>query len=486
MRIPRPILQLLATTVLIGVVGIILALKVPLLLIAGTAISLYLCYLLGFKQEIILYIIVLSLFFEGQPFSFYFGDYRVRVSLLLTVIGCVSLGIHFVMGRRRLRKTPLDLPIIAYLLINFISIYNAAWVSRGYKIALLLLSLAVMYVLVVNMLTEERTYMKAFRVLLWTGVAEAAYGVYQVVAGMLNCYADMKLYVGFLGTTHTEFIGAPWGRPYGTFAEPDWYGTICMAFALLFTYLKSNETGAKKDKLYSVGLAVTVAGLLASFVRSAWLGYVAGLLLYMFMPGSKTRINGRTILKWGGAIFLSAAIAFITLEPLQKVVMARFFPDYEGASFSTQNVRVQQMMVSLGEFVQHPFIGNGPGSGAFDLYKSDFGTDSPLEEFLDSGITEGFNPSVIFTALEDTGVVGLACLLIIGIVTKRTMARRTLLVSAPMVSVSSAWYGVLAGLATSYLFTQGMWLPFTWIFLAFAIVPMTKLPADAQRKDHHA
>lgn len=482
----KPLLRQFLIAAVVCCFGVLLALKVPLLIIASTVLVACLCYLLGFKQELILYLIIIALFFEAQPFSFYVGDFRVRISLLLTVIGSLSLGIHFLIGRRNLQGSPIDLPIIAYVLVNFISIYNAAWVGRGYKIALLLLSLAVMYMLVVNFLRDENVYKKAFRLLLWAGIAEAAYGLYQVGAGILNNYAGMDLYVGFLGTIHKEFIGAPWGRPYGTFAEPDWYGTICMVFALLFTYLKSNAEGVKRDRILTVGLVVTITGLLLSFVRSAWMGYAAGLVLYMLMPGSRTQLNGRLLIRWVIAVAVVLVVAFILVEPLQKVVLARFFPDYEGASFSTQNVRVQQMAVSLGEFIQHPLIGNGPGSGAFDLYKNAFGPDSPVDEFLVSGITEGFNPSVIFTALEDTGVAGLACLLIIAIAVIRTLSRRESIASAYLRSAASAWYGVLAGLVVSYLFTQGLWLPFTWVFLAFAIVPVIIHPDGAGRAGPHA
>lgn len=413
------------------------------------------------KGKWLLYTILLTLFLEGYIFSFYFLGARVRIVQVLEVIGICYLLLLLLVGRNRFKKTPIDLPLWSYIGINFLAVINAIWFTRSIKIAVLLLSLGMLYYLIYNLITEERLFEKAFRLLLYVGLAEIIYGLYQVFAGILNYYLGLNLYIGHLGMVHVEYIGSPWGRPYGTFVEPDWYGAICMFYALLFVSLYYSKLKEKK-KFYFIAMVLSSIGLFFSFVRAAWVGFiVASIVLLFFNHKSKLlKINLALYVRNIFILFIVIFLGCFLFSPLRDILMERFYPVYDpGARFSLENVRVQIMETSFKSFLRNPLIGNGPGG-------------------------EAFTPSLITTVLEDTGIIGLILFLVlIGKIVFYNFKVIPLIDSKYSIIALGLFSGLI-GLFVSYIFTQGFWIPFTWVFLAFNM-SVLRIGALERSKDNN-
>jgi hypothetical protein len=149
-----------------------------------------------FKKRLIAYAIILSLFFEGNMFSFYFYGIRVRLVQIIEIIGIIIFLILLSLNKVRLKKTPVDFSLISYVAINFIAVINSLSLKRGLKIAFLLLSLALLYYLIANLLAQKIIFEKAFNLLLVAGLLIILFGLYQVLAGALNYYLNTNLPIG--------------------------------------------------------------------------------------------------------------------------------------------------------------------------------------------------------------------------------------------------------------------------------------------------
>lgn len=421
------------------------------------------------NKKWIIYGIILTLFLEGHKFSFYLFGARIRIIQVIEVMGIFYIVLSFLLGKYRIRKTPLDLPLWSYLGVNFLAITNAVWFTRSVKISVLLLSLALLCYLVYSIITTKEIFDKSFKLLLYIGVVEIIYGIYQVVAGMLNYYLGTNLSIGYLGIVHTDFIGSPWGRPYGTFVEPDWYGIICMFYALVFMYIYYSKVKIRKS-FYLGGFILSLIGLFFSFVRSAWVGFIFGCLFFLANKyRHRIKINFSIFVR-DTLVFIVFCITVVLLSPsLQNVIKERFFTKYVGAAFSFENVRVQQIITSLEAFLRKPILGNGPGSSAFNYFKKTTGKEIISREDMNSPELAGFNPSLIITVLEDTGLIGLFLFFVLIFKIVRLYYRQVRLLDQRYSVIATALFGGLIGLFISYFFTSGFWLPFTWVFLAFSI-----------------
>lgn len=424
------------------------------------------------NRTFLIYGILLTLFLEAHVFSFFLEDVRIRISQLLELIAIFCIFLAASIRKTYLRKTPLDFPLWSYILVNFISLSNAVWIRRSIKIALLLFSLSLLYYVVVNLINSPKVFDRAFNFLLYIGVAEIIYGLYQVLAGMLNWLFNLNLPIGHLGMVHTRFIGSKWGRPYGTFVEPDWYGIICMFYALIFLTLYYSTL--KERKFYFSGMVISLLGLFFSFVRSAWLGFIGG-AIFLLIHKKKCKLLKLSLslyIKNTLILLFLLSIATLLFSPLRVILKERFFSNYSGSRISLENVRAKQMIMSFKAFLKHPMLGNGPGSACFDYLAEEYGEDTALEMINNGEVDQrscGFNPGIITTVLEDTGLIGLILFLI--------FIRSIISYNFKMIPFLSDDYslktlallGGLVGLFVSYLFTQGFWLPFSWVFLAFNI-----------------
>jgi len=260
--------------------GILISLK-PIL-VAG-AVGFFGCltvFLLN--REIAVYLICLTLFFEADVFSFFVLGARIRSSLVVASIALIALVLLFAFRKINLEKTPLDVFLWMYIGVNFLALKNSTSVSRGLKISLLLLGLALLYYVVINSVTTKEIFLKAFNLMLFIGMAELSYGLYQVIAGMSNMYLGTGLPIGHAGIMQQEYLNSPWGRPYGTFVEPDWYGAIAAFYTVLFIILYSSHSYNKRN-LYFGGMILSLIGLFFSFVRASWVAVLFAIVILVFI-----------------------------------------------------------------------------------------------------------------------------------------------------------------------------------------------------------
>ena len=223
-------------------------------------------------------------------------------------------------------------------------------------------------------------------------------------------------------------------------------------------------------------MIVSLLGLFFSFVRAAWVGFGAGAIIMLFYryKGIFTRLSFSLYIKKLSFVLLILIVTIITFPAIKNVLWERFYPTYDpGARINMKNVRVSMMKTSFNATLRNPIIGNGPGSAAFNYLVEEKGEQYAINTAKTpetSGRSAGFNPSILFTIIEDTGLLGLITFLWLVFRITKYNFRNTAFLEEKYQVIASGLFGGLTGLFVSYFFSQGLWLPFTWVFLAFNII----------------
>ncbi|MDW7761824.1 MAG: O-antigen ligase family protein [Acidobacteriota bacterium] len=412
--------------------------------------------------RILLYAILAGLFFEAQPYSVTLLGVRLRISLILAVIGIAAIAYGILRSGVPPRFAVADKFLWLYMGVNLVSLVMSPDKLRSVKIAVLLGVLILLYHLVVILASRPKIFDEAIHVFLSIGLIQIGFGLYQVAAGMLRHFFGWNWPVGHLGLFQAWFIGAPWGRPYGTLVEPDWYGAVCLYYAVVFLALAYSRE--EKKIFYRFGAAASLAGLFFSFVRAAWVGFLAGILFLVLFrcKASGLRLHPAGLAKAAAGALILFSLFTLVSPTFQTIVQRRFFPQGEVERYRMLTIRAHVAKNAWSQFLESPIMGHGPGT--------------PVRN-------HSFNHSIIMTALVDTGVVGLAALLAwLGVFFHKGLKKIPEITPGRQPLALGLLAGI-AGLLFSYIFTTGLWIPFTWVFLAFftAAVGTAKTPNASTR-----
>ncbi|MFH0830900.1 MAG: O-antigen ligase family protein [Parcubacteria group bacterium] len=452
----------LAGLVAIGLLATSLVEPLPVLgwLVAGGAAAVVLI-----KPNIGLALLVPALFFEADQFSLMLPFGRVRLYHVLVFLLFVRVVFDVATGRSQWRKTVLDWPIAAYLLLNISLIAVAPDVRVASRMAGLLVLLGLLYWTVTNLVRTRQQYLAQLRLLIVSTVGIALFGLFQVAAVWLASRYDIKLWSGPI--IHSDVI--PYGRPYATFVEPDWYGTI-MAAALVALALASfaKAFAQRQVELLGATLIVLIATLLSA-VRGAWLavGISVPLLLWLNRRYIKV-LNGR-ILRNVTIVTLALAALVLLVTPTMRTALLERAGSLTTSATLQEEPRFLIMQDGWQIFSEHPWLGRGPAA-----YTS-LGT-LPFVTPMYANIVglENFQTNALLTILIDTGLVGLALMIWLALRFSRTVwkavkTRASDLKGEQIRTATIALAGAVLVLALAYQASSGIWLGLTWYLISLTI-----------------
>lgn len=421
------------------------------------------------------YLLLATILLESSQFSLFIGPARVRPMQILLLPATASIVLMALGGLIRLPRVPLLAPLLLYLAVNALGTATSIAPAQSAKITVLLVSLVLLYVLMyIVMVDDPEAFPSILRFTLSVGFLEIVYGLYQVAAGGANVLFGLGLPIGDKGMLHADYLGTFFGRPYGTLPEPDTYGAVCLFFALFVGLLwMTPSRRVFRNATLCLFFLAAGGGLLLSFVRASWFGLLAGLLLVAAL-----RLFGRIKpvlgVRLAGTLWLAGVLLFaaVLLSANLRDVLARRFnvsgPMAVEQSLSLRNARFQQMAYSFGLFCRRPLLGNGPGT--FSV----LGTMGAHEEYYltaDRDLSRMYDPSLVTTILNDTGLVGaLAFLILVWAYGDHVRRQTRRIADAAWRHAALAGHCALVGLFASFIFTQYFWLPFTWALLAIVLV----------------
>jgi O-antigen ligase len=407
-------------------------------------------------------LLVPALFLEADSFSIQlpFGRFRIYHFIILVLF---TRALWEVISKKAsFRKTALDIPIVVYLAINAATIYLAPDKLIAIKITGLLVFLALLYWTVAHFIRTREAFFNQLKLLGTSTVVVALFGLFQVFAVWLMQNHDIFLWSGQV--IHSDVI--PFGRPYATFVEPDWYGTYMLA-ALVVTALLALNRAHRAHQVEYILLSVLFAvSLVLSAVRGAWL---AALLIVPITYLIDRRL--KTGLQWSFVRPVLLAIAglllllFLVAPEIPHALYDRVATLFDPRLFAKEP-RFLVMQDGWNIFLSSPWFGYGPGAyttlGTLPFVK-------PMLALI-HGI-QNFQTNALITVLVDTGITGLIAgsWLVVRLVKSIQKGLKNSLNDPILRTVLFALSMALFSLGIAYQASTGLWLGLTWYLVSLII-----------------
>jgi O-antigen ligase len=341
---------------------------------------------------------------------------------------------------QRIKLTGTDYWIAAYVVWNYIS---SALMSPDPKLTLrwaLLNNLVVLpYFLIRFVVRDERTLRWLFKAFLTVGVLECAYAA--------MCFASRHLFGTSFGTEMDQYaVGL--GGAYGTQYEPNLLGSYagCLTIMLLVFYFLSG----RKPRWVVLASTVSLAALLVSLSRAAFLGFGLVLLVLMFMGMRAGLVSAKKLLPIGliMGLFIAPFAATSGKNLLSRLVGLGAGVENDPDSMA----RIVSWTAALTDIAQHPIAGNGTAS--FQLL-----ADAKELPLLGDRPWVGNSPLRI---VHDTGVIGLLLMAVVLLAIVRDV-RRAIAGRGTGTDIIIVLTSGCIVYAVAFMATEGTMLSFFWV-----------------------
>jgi hypothetical protein len=374
----------------------------------------------------------------------------------------VPLGAELAAGRRRLRLDRASWLLAAILALNVTaSVLNSPALAYSLLQCANLATVWIIYVVLLNYLDSETEMAAFFHRCLWAGLVACSIAV----AAYVLALAGLPLGGAEVSRSAVESFTKAYGA-YGTMVEPNIFGSFSGALVLLALTLllvaSRPSHHAPHGMLVGSLAAISGAGVVLSFTRSAWVGVLCGMV----------GIIALAMRTFGLRIRLSSILAPVGAG-LVTILLLLILPGDAGAFFrykavnllnpTTQNVAVRLLSytMALEQTVAHPIIGWGTFTFApLTAQGADF------QQF--EGWRNLWIGNYLLLALHDTGVVGLALWLTLlwtvlrrGVGTALGLRAERPLAAGRALALTVA----VASLLIPFLATSGFSLGFPWLFM---------------------
>jgi putative inorganic carbon (HCO3(-)) transporter len=300
-----------------------------------------------------------------SPWSIAGAQTAVGVGLLAWLTRMVLSGrIGFV-------RTPLNLPILVYLITQVISVAVSPYKALSLR-ALGEEWMVLIFFLIVNNVQEEQKVKKLLVILISVSTLVGLYAVWQH-------YTGMDLYRGTsLEQKGNVFLSLGFFDHHLTFG-----GYFMLIFLLASVLLLDSRRWGVFRILDFLSPVVLGFSLLFSYARSAWLGAAAGIMAFGFLKGR--RFVFYLIL---GAILLCLLVYVIEPTSWERVKEINLSKD------RPESTRIRLWQTSFNMIKDKPILGIGLGnfSRLFDQYKVEGYYDvtcHPHNDFLNVAVNSG-------------------------------------------------------------------------------------------------
>jgi O-antigen ligase len=314
----------------------------------------------------------------------------ISIAFSQICIGITILGWIIIIIRKKSfvwKKTPLDIPIFIYVIFQILAVLTSqdiriawsGWINTDWFI--------LFYYAVINHIDEESDYKKIFILLAISGSVSATYGIIQHFVGIDFVRGDKNMW------PNGNFF-----RATGFFSLPLTYGGIQMAIFFLLAPFYFFREDILNKKVYSVILLLLFFSIIASYARSAWMGFGAAAVLLLFFLKKKYIFAaiGTTII---GVI----AVYYIHPDLLFKYGLFSMFDISENAPYNNL-VRIKLWQSTWIMIKDNWLFGIGYSNFAeiFETYKVPFdyrGLSDPHNGYLKVAALSGIFGGIAFIVL---------------------------------------------------------------------------------------
>jgi putative inorganic carbon (HCO3(-)) transporter len=391
------------------------------------------------------------------------------VGMALPLLLVAPLLHHVLVGRR-----PLTLGLVGPLLVLYGLVHLAATLAGGATDIAVAATLAfvtnglALALLLVNVLRTDRILRNA---LLTIVVTAGALGAAALLHSMIDVWPGVRLF-GFselvrgdlLGEVDwdTHFSAAPPDaelRAAGPIGEANFFGMI-LSLALPYGVAFIVRPARRIERFLSfLATPCIAAGIVLTYSRGAILvlGTVAALLAVVGLVPRRTLLA----LAAGGVAVLTVApdLAFRMVRLLGASALLRGAPaDVGDAAIAG---RYSEMVSAAHAWMDHPFLGLGPGMFApnYQRYSRELGFD------VHEGPREAHN--LYLEVAAELGTIGLLVLLVLfAVLLRHLLATRRLAVDTPTRAVTVAGIATLAVIALNGMVLHLAFERYLWLHVA--------------------
>ena len=265
--------------------------------------------------------------------------YIIILSILLI---CISK--LFVNSEIKIRKTPLDIAILLFFLVAMISSLNSKYIYGSAMEIVRFASLALIFYIVVNFITEKKDIKKMLNLILIAGTAIAIFGILQYFGVIEKFWWANPKFLSATYVNHNHFAG---------FLEL----LIPISIGMILSGHKTH-----KKVLYILSFLTLSIAFLLSMSRGGWFALSISMVFMMVVVLKKGRVR---------FIVFMAILFFITLivfafNAIDTSFLLRRISSYKELDFAG---RLEIWKGTLGIIKNNFILGTAPGSFIYNFPK---------------------------------------------------------------------------------------------------------------------
>lgn len=271
----------------------------------------------------------------------------------------------------KFKRTDLDLPVLIYLItFIFATIFSSQPKVSFLFFCYFFLCIGMTYILINNIDNKKRLESILFILIIAV--------IYTVSRGILQHFKTQS--------------GPNDGNYYSFVGRAEFGAVVVLTMPVLVAFLFNYKKNLLTSFFFIIGLIVLMMGLIISYSRGSWIGFIAIFLFFIFL-------HNRVLKNWK-VLFLKALIVmflFLVLPPSIKD-RVKSIENYT----ETSGDRVAVWKSSLKMIKDHPIFGMGPGT--FDINCLKYKVPEAVENW-----GKGWHAHNIFLHIaSENGIIGLA------------------------------------------------------------------------------
>jgi hypothetical protein len=258
----------------------------------------------------------------------------------------------------------------------------------------------------------------------------------------------------------------PFPRPFSLTLEPDWYGFVCMILSLLLIYKLVDIKPFFSVRIDFFLAILSISGMILSMARASLLGFIVGLLLYLFgLKESKKRKVLFKYLLMFAILLLIVAIILLLVKPQTILSILKRINIMESMKYDggAANTRIYSIEIMWKYFLYHPLIGNGVGGMNYISNNATLLRNMGYHYTINKG---SGNANIILVNLFDVGISGTIAIFLFFFSFMRKL-RLAYITSKD--NMCLLYFCLFAAILVVFQFNNGIRLSYIWILIGFAM-----------------
>lgn len=423
------------------------------LIILIALISLFLIFIR--KPIIGLIFLTVTLPLERIP-TLEFVGYTIKINQIIALILLLAFLVHLALKKDdKLTLNPLISFLLLFLSASALSIINSNNLSRSILIFLSFVFISIIFILVSNLVKNEKNLKLITKFLLLTSFLICLFGLYQYFGDLIGLPRN---FTGLREAYLKEILG--FTRIQSTFLEPLYLANFLIIPLCLISSLFLADQIKLKWYLVVLFLILLLTVFILTVSRSGYLGLAIALLIIIFLK-IRSFLSLKKLFPFILAFVISISLAFILLGDARNQFISHNQAPLAGDEQPSSQERETTSKKALSVFYKHPILGIGLGN--FGPYYDNYPSLPPKNgwQIVNNEYLE---------ILAETGIFGLvAFLLFLTALFVRSwqayQKTNNQFLSAFILGASAALFGILV----QYYFFSTLYIIYIWSLMGLLV-----------------